>query len=159
MAIVETRDVALDGIKFFLICLVVIGHAIEPTRYTNPVSGWLYSAIYIFHMPLFIMLSGYFTKSVSSMERLNRQALKLLESYFLISIFIYLLVSRHYSVFIAPALSSWYILSLISWRYGYQLSSSIIDKCLPRNLAYGGVEYVFSFALVLLFHLWLLCFL
>lgn len=57
------RNKSLDSLKFVLIILVVLGHFLEPSRYSNKLSCDLYSVIYAFHMPLFIMLSGYFTKT------------------------------------------------------------------------------------------------
>lgn len=116
---IKPREQDLDGVKFFLICLVVIGHAIEPIRYTNTIAECIYSLIYLFHMPLFILLSGYFTNPNSDIEKINKQCVMLLDSYFLISFFIFLFVERRLSVFFAPPLSSWYLLSLICWRYAY----------------------------------------
>ena len=52
----------LDGIKFVLILFVIIGHFSEPFRYTSDLIGTIYTILYMFHMPLFIMLSGFFSK-------------------------------------------------------------------------------------------------
>lgn len=45
-----------DTLKGLLIILVVLGHC------GTALSGGLLSAIYAFHMPLFIVVSGYFSK-------------------------------------------------------------------------------------------------
>ncbi len=48
----------LDNAKWFLILLVVMGHAIQHT-YTDFDQKWLFRAIYSFHMPAFMAVSGY----------------------------------------------------------------------------------------------------
>lgn len=53
MAVLE-RDYRIDGIKWLLIVLVTFGHVIEPAL-SNPIANKLYSIIYIFHMPLFVL--------------------------------------------------------------------------------------------------------
>lgn len=59
------RNKTYDGLKFLLIVLVTIGHFSEPYRYTHSMIGAGYSVIYLFHMPLFILLSGYFSKHIT----------------------------------------------------------------------------------------------
>lgn len=54
------RNEVLDGLKFLLIVLVAVGHFSEPYRYTHTIVLGGYSVIYLFHMPLFILLSGYY---------------------------------------------------------------------------------------------------
>ena len=48
----------LDNAKWFLILLVVLGHAIQHT-YADFDQKWLFRAIYSFHMPAFMAVSGY----------------------------------------------------------------------------------------------------
>lgn len=58
------RDYLFDNIKGVLIFLVVFGHSIQ--RYTNQAQmlNLIYSFIYIFHMPLFFFISGFFYKNI-----------------------------------------------------------------------------------------------
>ncbi len=56
-----------DNVKGVLIALVVVGHLLEPLTKTS--SGNLFGfaladAIYLFHMPLFVFVTGLFSKSV-----------------------------------------------------------------------------------------------
>lgn len=67
MAVLE-RDYRIDGIKWLLIVLVTFGHVIEPAL-SNPIANKLYSIIYIFHMPLFVFISGYYA-NVKNKEKL-----------------------------------------------------------------------------------------
>ena len=50
----------LDFLKFFAIASVILGHSVEQTTgndfWTNPIWSFIYS----YHMPLFMMLCGYF---------------------------------------------------------------------------------------------------
>lgn len=113
----KQRDITLDGLKFLMICLVVIGHVIEPTRYTTLASGMLYSAIYAFHMPMFVLLSGYFSKQ-QDLAKINNQAIKLLETFLVMDLTIGLLLGRQLiPILLKPSASCWYLLSLIYWRY------------------------------------------
>lgn len=58
----RTRDHTLDAMKGILIIMVVVGHVIvsiyAPDNYTGNI---LFKICYSFHMPAFIMISGYFT--------------------------------------------------------------------------------------------------
>lgn len=58
----KTRDTKLDSLKFFLVCLVIIGHVVGPYKelMTNLI---LKDFIYLFHIPLFVYLSGYLSKN------------------------------------------------------------------------------------------------
>ena len=57
------RDHYFDNVKGALITLVVIGHFLLPMERTRLV-GSLINIIYLFHMPMFALISGYFAKSV-----------------------------------------------------------------------------------------------
>ena len=61
------RDIRLDNLRGLLITIVVIGHFLLPLYRTRFVTGLIYT-IYIFHMPCFIMLSGYFAKGAYRRE-------------------------------------------------------------------------------------------
>lgn len=55
-----TRNYRFDNIKFILITLVVLGHLLELVD--GPIANNLYRIIYLFHMPAFIFITGYFAK-------------------------------------------------------------------------------------------------
>ncbi len=56
----QLRDLGWDQVRALLIFLVVVGHVIQHYLVGNYWENPLYKAIYLFHMPLFILLSGYF---------------------------------------------------------------------------------------------------
>lgn len=56
------RSLALDNVKLILVFLVVLGHMVElalvlesTPLYLNALYGW----IYLFHLPAFVIVSGY----------------------------------------------------------------------------------------------------
>ncbi|BBF41614.1 arginine/ornithine antiporter ArcD [Lachnospiraceae bacterium KM106-2] len=52
-----------DNAKLILICFVVLGHLIEPVYNSTQMNGVVMNFIYLFHMPAFIFISGYFAKA------------------------------------------------------------------------------------------------
>lgn len=59
----STRNAYFDNAKFVLIFLVVFGHMISPYRTDSEGMLSIYHFIFIFHMPVFILLAGYFSKN------------------------------------------------------------------------------------------------
>lgn len=142
----STREESLDGLKYLLIICVVIGHFIEPSRYNNQYTCLLYSIIYSFHMPLFILLSGYFYKIRSFKDEIHK-CLPLLEVCLISHIAFLLLWDGYLSVRNLVNFGycpSWYLLSLVCWR----LSSSIFLSKLSAK-----VTFILSIALEILFFL------
>lgn len=60
MLIIKKRIEWLDTLKFFAIFMVLWGHCIQHLLSSNPLEEPLYRIIYSFHMPLFMMISGFF---------------------------------------------------------------------------------------------------
>lgn len=60
---ISNREPYFDNVKFILILLVVIGHFIEKIIFMDTSFKVIYETIYSFHMPLFIFISGYFSKN------------------------------------------------------------------------------------------------
>lgn len=59
---IKERDYWLDNVKGILIILVVVAHCIGTIFYNSLVIRQIYYFINLFHMPAFIMISGYFAK-------------------------------------------------------------------------------------------------
>ncbi|MCX5530026.1 acyltransferase family protein [Streptomyces sp. NBC_00006] len=67
------RDAFHDNAKYLAIVLVAMGHAWEPLRDDSRAAAALYTTVYAFHMPAFIVISGYFSRSFdASPGRLRR---------------------------------------------------------------------------------------
>ncbi|MFF5258656.1 acyltransferase family protein [Actinomadura viridis] len=58
----KERDPFFDNAKFLAILLVVIGHSLA-YRLNVPMAKGLYMFIYMFHMPMFIVVTGYFSRN------------------------------------------------------------------------------------------------
>ncbi len=114
----KSRDPFFDNLKFILIVLVVFGHFCFEYR-DNATMKALMNAIYTFHMPLFIFISGYFSKSIKQ-HRLD-DITKVLIPFFVLEVInlIYTKVT-HLGTgnisFFFPTYQNWYLLSLFFWR-------------------------------------------
>jgi fucose 4-O-acetylase-like acetyltransferase len=58
----KQRDPFFDNAKYFAILLVVAGHSLA-NLLDVPLAKGLYIFVYMFHMPLFIVITGYFSRN------------------------------------------------------------------------------------------------
>ncbi|WP_422070558.1 acyltransferase family protein [Streptomyces orinoci] len=56
------RDPFFDNAKYLAIVLVALGHSWEPLTDSSRAAMALYLTVYAFHMPAFILISGYFSR-------------------------------------------------------------------------------------------------
>lgn len=68
----ESRSVKWDNLKFVLIFFVVFGHILFPFRNESHLVRGFYMFIYSFHMPLFIFVSGLFSKTIIRKRQWHR---------------------------------------------------------------------------------------
>ncbi|MGV9995065.1 acyltransferase family protein [Streptomyces sp. NPDC003374] len=67
------RDSFFDNAKYLAIVLVACGHVWEPLRDSSRAAAALYIFVYTFHMPAFIIISGYFSRSFDARpDRIKR---------------------------------------------------------------------------------------
>ncbi|MEE1739246.1 acyltransferase family protein [Streptomyces sp. BE147] len=59
----KKRDPYFDNVKYLAIVLVAVAHAWEPVMDGSRTTRALYLVVYTFHMPAFILISGYFSRS------------------------------------------------------------------------------------------------
>ena len=117
------RDNRIDSLKGLLIILVILGHFITSMNNVNIVNHAVMGMIYIFHMPLFILISGYFTKSPEQQtsREMWRGVLNLaitLVIFQLLNCLWVLCAGRDFmkAMKAFPYGVLWYLLSLIYWR-------------------------------------------
>ncbi|MFE0100376.1 acyltransferase family protein [Streptomyces sp. NPDC059009] len=69
----KQRDSFFDNAKYLAIVLVAMGHSWEPLTDHSRAAEALYMVVYTFHMPAFIIISGYFSRSFDMRpDRLKR---------------------------------------------------------------------------------------
>jgi len=117
------RDAFFDNAKFFAILLVVVGHSIEPLRDHLRVAAAGYLWIYIFHMPAFIVIAGFFTKNFEAAPRKIQRLVSGVVVPYLIFEVVYTAQlfwtqpndPPNWSL-LAPAYLDWFLASLFMWR-------------------------------------------
>ena len=87
----EPRNYYFDNAKFILIFFVVFGHFLRSFIEDNETIYTIYKVIYTFHMPAFILVSGFFAKGFYQKGYVKKITKKL--------IFPYLIFQINYSVF------------------------------------------------------------
>ena len=59
----KVRDERIDSVKYWLIILVIAGHVFMRPEFSHSIiCAVTWKWIYIFHMPLFVSISGYFSQ-------------------------------------------------------------------------------------------------
>ena len=120
-AIIENkqRDNFADFLKYFLIWMVVLGHFTNLYQRSAGPFGGLYNCIYTFHMPLFVFISGYFSKRMNTYRRKNIDTLLYPFLVFQILNIVYTLIipiePLKNSIFY-PYHQNWYLIALFWWR-------------------------------------------
>ena len=130
------RIIEIDYLKSFAMLLVVWGHFLE--CFSSSFSHILYQTIYMFHIPLFVFISGYLSKF--KIRDLIKFAIVYLNFHFLYGILGCLLnnsFSINFDVF-TPYWLLWYLVSLMIWK----LTLPLLDKIPQKH---------YAFAMVLLF--------
>lgn len=116
------RDPFLDNAKYLTIVLVGVGHLWAPMQGDSRAAGALYATVYAFHMPAFIVISGYLSRSY---EGTPRQIVRLVTGVlvpYLAFQTVYTLFMRwldnpqrefHYQ---EPGFALWFLVALFVWR-------------------------------------------
>ncbi len=95
---------------------MVFGHSLELYKDKSLLIGIIYVFIYLFHMPVFVFVSGYFSKNV---DKSRSKAFRNFFVPYLIFNTIWGLVSLPYVgsfSILTPGWSLWYLMSMFFWR-------------------------------------------
>jgi fucose 4-O-acetylase-like acetyltransferase len=115
------RDPWLDNAKMLLVTLVVLGHSWTLLPHDR-LDSWLYDFLYLWHVPAFVMVTGYLSRSFSwSRRNLSRLLTTVAVPYM---IFEAALAAFRVSVggeeldmlFADPHWPMWYLAALFAWR-------------------------------------------
>ena len=91
----KERDYFFDNLKAVLIFLVVLGHFLLPIH-GESVLVVVKRLIYVFHMPLFVFVSGYFAKKIYKNGQYNfKKLLYLIKAYIIFVIAIQIVSVCH----------------------------------------------------------------
>ncbi|MGW1257107.1 acyltransferase family protein [Streptomyces sp. NPDC002513] len=119
----KQRDAFFDNAKYLAIVLVAMGHAWEPLKGDSRVLQAAYMCVYAFHMPAFIVISGYFSRSFDMRpDRLKRLVTGVLVPYVAFET-AYVLFKRTVGgdpgmpiSLLDPWYLTWFLAALFVWR-------------------------------------------
>ncbi len=117
----RSRDPWFDNTKLLLVTLVVVGHswALLPA---GAVTGWLYDYLYLWHMPAFLMVTGYLSRSFDwSPRHLRKLATGVLVPYLVFEgalvLFRWSITGADYDhLWLEPHWPMWFLMALLIWR-------------------------------------------
>ncbi|MBB2909682.1 fucose 4-O-acetylase-like acetyltransferase [Streptosporangium becharense] len=142
----KKREPYLDNVKFVLIALVVAGHSLVPTLDAHSAKS-AYMFIYMFHMPAFVLISGYLGRNFwNSNAKINKLVDTLLIPYVVVEIGYALLrfaLGQKWSLtIIDPAWLNWYLLALVLWR----ISTPVWTRMRQPLLVAVGIYLIAGFS-------------
>ncbi|SEF97855.1 Fucose 4-O-acetylase [Thermomonospora echinospora] len=117
----KERDPFFDNAKFLAILLVVVGHSIVGLR-DVPLAKAAYLAIYMFHMPLFIVVTGYLSRNFTFGSGKARKLIVQLGVPYLVFEFAYSIYDWQVGrndleiTLLDPYYLTWFLMALFLWR-------------------------------------------
>lgn len=152
----KQRDYFFDNAKFILIIFVVFGHLIQSFIEDSETIYTLYKVIYTFHMPAFILVSGFFAKGYYKKGYIKKIAKKLIIPYLIFqaiySVFYYFLnnqssfaldpLNPHWSLWFLISLFFWHLLLLVFAKFNPIVAISV---AVMIGLAVGYVDWISNF--------------
>jgi len=156
---IKQRDYTWDILKFLLIVLVILGHWLLNNLNGSSVNRIVYNFRGLFTIPLFIFISGYFSRKKTT-DKFIKQILNLLETYIVVQILYevssYYLLHKAFTfrALFTPNYSAWFLLSLMFWRMMVQFipekwlkSKLIVPACVMISIAAGFIPVGYAFSL------------
>lgn len=117
----KERVAYLDNARYWVMLLVVIGHSLTQFVAMDSARG-VYVWIYSFHMPFFILISGYTARRYMGDARQVRRIISTLVVPYLIIEISMQMIMRHYTdepdpyAFLSPQWLGWFLAALFVWR-------------------------------------------
>lgn len=119
----KKRDPYFDNVKYLAIVLVAVAHAWEPVMDGSRATRALYMVVYAFHMPAFILISGYFSRTFDmSAPKVKRLITGVAVPYVLFET-AYSLFKRYVDdapdtsiSLVDPLFLTWFLIALFIWR-------------------------------------------
>jgi len=117
----KPRDPWFDNAKMLLVTLVVVGHTWQLLR-SNAVNTWLYDFLYLWHVPAFVMVTGYMSRSFTwSRKNMSRLITTVAVPYVifeaaLAAFRVFIGGEALDGLFADPHWPMWYLSALFLWR-------------------------------------------
>jgi fucose 4-O-acetylase-like acetyltransferase len=117
----KERVAYLDNARYWVMMLVVIGHSLTQFG-TIESARAVYIWIYAFHMPFFVLISGYTARRYMGDARQVRRIVSTLVVPYLIVETSMQLITRHYTgdpdpmLILSPQWLTWFLAALFVWR-------------------------------------------
>lgn len=123
--VAQARNAYWDNAKGILMTLVVLGHYLYAYSQYKAANA-IITIIYLFHMPAFVFISGFLSKSENATSAKSICKLCLVYIVFNTSMMIYSFIFEDLPLSLfTPYYSYWYILALIVWRLTVKQLSQI----------------------------------
>ncbi len=138
----SSRDPWFDNAKMALVTLAVLGHAWSLLPMT-PTNQALYDFLYVWHMPAFVMVSGYLSQRFDwSARRLWSLVTTLVVPYLVFATAlawfeVRLGWSERVDLYLVPIWPLWYLVALVTWRL-----AAPVFRSLPVPVAVGAAVAV-----------------
>lgn len=117
----KERVAYLDNARYWVMLLVVIGHSLTELVVMDSARG-VYTWIYLFHMPFFVLISGYTARHyVGDFRQIRRIVSTLIVPYLIVETSLQL-ITRHYDgepehlMILSPQWLGWFLAALFIWR-------------------------------------------
>ncbi|MFD6209451.1 acyltransferase family protein [Peribacillus sp. NPDC060253] len=115
------RDPYFDNAKAILIILVVLGHTLARMVAENEWILTVYLFVFSFHMPAFILVSGYFSRKMKSKRDLWVLIKKILIPYIIFQVIYTLYYQKLFNeplefTILTPRWALWFLISLCCWN-------------------------------------------
>ncbi len=129
------RDPWFDNTKMLLVTLVVVGHSwtLLPDTFAT---SWAYNFLYLWHVPAFVMVTGYLSRSFTfSRRHLTRLVTTVVLPYLVFELALTTFRSvvggeQHGPLFLNPHWPMWYLSVLFLWRLATPLLK-VLPQALP----------------------------
>lgn len=117
----KERVAYLDNARYWVMLLVVIGHSLTELVVMDSARG-IYTWVYLFHMPFFILISGYTARHyIGDFRQIRRIVSTLIVPYLLVETSLQL-ITKHYDgepdhlMILSPQWLGWFLAALFIWR-------------------------------------------
>ena len=139
----KTRNAYIDNSKLILIFLVVLGHIIQFASPKDQLIKAVFVFIYLFHMPAFILLSGYLSRNL---KKAPKRLIKYVLLYIVFELLYYIIIGNMRDFLLTPYVHLWFLLSLFWWNlllFGFSRLKAWI--ALPSAVIIGLIAGCFDF--------------